>query len=119
MSRIRTLLLALVVAASLAMPGQAQIREGMYTVEGQNPDGSTYEGQFLLQPGPLGTWIAMWQVGNARLVGLGLIQAGVLAISFGVEGRPGIAAYEVEADGKLRGTWSTGGGLGTESLTPQ
>lgn len=119
MSRIRPLLLALVLVGAVTLPGQAQIREGVYAVDGQNPDGSTYQGQFLLQPGPQGSWIALWQVGNARLVGLGLIQAGVLAISFGVEGRPGIAAYEVEADGRLRGTWSTGGGLGTESLTPQ
>ena len=109
MRRLRTLLLlAPLLGAFLALPAAAQIREGLYAVEGQNPDGSTYQGQFVLQVGPLGTWIALWQVGNARLIGLGLIQAGVLAISFGVEGRPGIAAYEVEADGKLRGTWSTG-----------
>ena len=60
-----------------------------------------------------------WQVGNVRLVGLGLIQAGVLAVSFVVEGRPGVAAFEVEPDGKLRGIWTTGGGLGTEVLTPR
>jgi hypothetical protein len=116
---LRTLLLTLLLLGAAALPAQAQIREGMYAVEGQNPDGSTYQGQFLLQPGPQGAWIAMWQVGEIRLVGLGVIQGGVLAISFGVEGRPGIAAYEVQADGKLRGSWSTGGGLGTESLTPQ
>jgi hypothetical protein len=48
-----------------------------------------------------------------------LIQGGVLAVSFVVDGRPGIATYEVEADGRLRGTWSTGGGMGTEVLTPR
>ena len=43
----------------------------------------------------------------------------MLAVSFVVEGRPGVAAYEVEADGRLRGAWSTGGGMGTEVLTPR
>ena len=39
-------------AAVLAPPAAAQIREGLYEVQGQNPDGSSYEGQFALQPGP-------------------------------------------------------------------
>ena len=114
----RMLLLAAALCG-LASAAQAQIREGLYGVEGQNPDGSTYGGLFALQPTTGAGWVASWQVGDVRLVGLGLIQGGVLAISFVVEGRPGIAAYEVEADGRLRGTWTTGGGLGTEMLTPR
>ncbi len=118
----RPLLLAATAAALLctpALPAGAQLREGLYAVEGQNPDGSTYAGLFALQPTTGAGWIASWQVGEVRLVGLGLIQGGVLAISFVVEGRPGVAAYEVEADGRLRGSWTTGGGLGTEILTPR
>jgi hypothetical protein len=103
----------------LAAPAAAQLREGLYTVEGQNPDGSTYEGQFALQAGPGASWLAGWQVADARILGLGVIQGGVLAVSFVVDGRPGVAAYEVEQDGRLRGIWSTGGGLGTELLTPR
>ena len=121
--RRRAPLLAALFAVLLAVlaipPAAAQLREGLYEVEGQNPDGSTYRGQFALQAGPSASWIVAWQVGNVRLVGLGLIQAGVLAVSFVVEGRPGVAAFEVEPDGKLRGIWTTGGGLGTEVLTPR
>jgi hypothetical protein len=106
-------------AAVLAPPAAAQIREGLYEVQGQNPDGSSYEGQFALQPGPGASWLAAWQVAGARIVGLGVIQGGVLAVSFVVDGRPGVAAFEVEPDGQLRGIWSTGGGLGTEVLTPR
>lgn len=118
MRLLRTLLFA---AAFLAatLPAQAQIREGLYTVEGQNPDGTIYEGTFSLQAVPGASWLAVWQVGGARVAGLGLIQAGVLAVSFVIEGRPGIAAYEVQSDGTLRGIWTTGGGLGTETLTPR
>ena len=115
----RTLLLAAALCGAVALPAGAQIRQGLYGVEGQNPDGSTYGGVFALQEARGASWIATWQVGDVRLVGLGLIQGGVLAVSFVVEGRPGIAAYEVEPDGRLRGTWTTGGGLGTETLTPR
>ena len=70
---------------------RAQIREGLYEVEGTNPDGSTYEGRFLLQAGPAASWVARWQVGDEQVIGLGLIQGGVLAVSFVIDGRPGIA----------------------------
>lgn len=95
----------------------AQLREGLYTVEGQNPDGSAYGGLFELREGPSAAWIARWRVGDAQIIGLGLIQGGLLAVSFTAEGRPGIAIYGVEPDGTLRGTWTSGGGLGTETLT--
>ena len=118
----RTLLLlvfALLGPVLSAGSAAAQIRQGLYEVEGQNPDGSPYGGMFALENAPGASWYATWQVGDVRLLGLGLIQGGVLAVSFVVDGRPGVAVYEVEADGRLRGTWSTGGGMGTEVLTPR
>jgi hypothetical protein len=119
--RFRPVLLAaaLTLGLTAVLPAFAQIREGLYAVEGTNPDGSTYEGQFLLQPGPAASWLANWRVGNEQVLGLGLIQGGVLAVSFIVNDRPGIAIFEVEPDGRLRGSWTTGGGMGTEMLTPR
>ena len=117
LSVIVLLLLAAFVASP--RPAAAQIREGIYDVEGTNPDGSNYTGQFLLQNGPSASWVANWRVGNEQIQGLGLIQSGVLAVSFVVSGRPGVAVFEVEQDGKLRGSWTTGGGMGTEMLTPK
>ena len=111
--------LALLGAILAAAPASAQLRQGVYEVEGQNPDGSSYGGVFALENAPGASWYATWQVGDVRLQGLGLIRGGVLAVAFVVDGRPGIATYEVEADGRLRGTWSTGGGMGTEMLTPR
>jgi hypothetical protein len=123
MRRRRTLPLAVLALLgsilAIGRPASAQIRQGYYEVEGQNPDGSSYGGVFALENAPGASWYVTWQVGDVRLVGLGLIQGGVLAVSFVVEGRPGVAAYEVEADGRLRGVWSTGGGMGTEMLTPR
>lgn len=114
----RTCLAVTLILFSLATAPAAfaQLRAGNYTVEGQNPDGSNYEGGFELMEGPNGAWVARWNVGNAQIIGLGLIQAGLLAVSFTAEGRPGIAVYSVEGDGSLRGTWTSGGGLGTETL---
>ncbi|WP_128080110.1 hypothetical protein [Roseicella frigidaeris] len=113
------LVAALALGLGLAAPASAQIREGTYAVEGTNPDGSTYDGQLLLRAGPAGSWLANWRVGREQIIGLGLINGGVLAISFVIDGRPGVSVFEVDADGKLRGHWTTGGGLGTELLTPQ
>jgi hypothetical protein len=119
--RFRPVLLAAALTPALiaALPAAAQIREGLYEVEGTNPDGSTYEGRFLLQAGPAASWVARWQVGDEQVIGLGLIQGGVLAVSFVIDGRPGIAVFDVEPDGRLRGSWTTGGGMGTEKLTPR
>lgn len=110
---------SLLVPALVARPAAAQLRQGDYEVEGQNPDGSAYGGMFSLENAPGASWYVTWQVGDVRLQGLGMIHGGVLAVAFVVDGRPGIATYEVEADGRLRGNWSTGGGMGTEMLTPR
>jgi hypothetical protein len=118
-SLIRSLLLAFALIVGLAAGASAQIREGYYEVLGTNPDGSQYQGGFALQAGPSASWIVTWQVGNEQVQGLGLIQAGVMAVSFVVNGRPGVSIFEVMADGKLRATWTTGGGVGTEIMTPR
>jgi hypothetical protein len=111
--------LSLAASAFAAPAAVAQIREGAYGVEGTNPDGTNYEGEFLLRTGPGGAWVGNWRVASENIMGLGLIQAGVLAVSFVVNGRPGVAVFEVEPDGRLRGSWTTGGGMGTEMLTPK
>jgi len=116
---LRSLLLIALLCTGLATGAAAQIREGRYAVLGVNPDGTEYRGELALQTGPAAAWIVTWLVGQEQVMGLGIIQGGVLAVSFSVNGRPGIAVYEVERDGTLRGTWNTGGGLGTEKLTPQ
>ena len=117
MPLLRTLLLAACLGLGLATSAQAQIREGYYALTGINPDGTQYDGALALQAGPSGSWVVTWMVQGEQVQGLGIIQGGVLAVSFVVNGRPGISVYEVQADGTLRGTWHTGGGIGTEALT--
>lgn len=108
--------LALLLAAT---PAFAQLREGLYGLAGRTPEGDTYDGVAALRAGPGGSWLLQWQVGNARVVGLGLIHGGVLSVAFQINGNPGVAAYDVDPAGRLQGIWTTGAGLGSEVLTPR
>lgn len=118
---LRQIVLAAVLGLGLlgGSPAAAQIREGVYDLQGANPDGSTYSGSFGLQAAAGVGWVATWALEGMRIPGLAIVQGGVLAIAYVVQGRPGVAAYEVDSDGRLRGTWTTGGGIGTEVLTPR
>lgn len=119
----RRLLFSVLLLTGLAclgpLPAAAQIRDGLYSAEGTNPDGSNYTGSLVIQAAPNGTWFAVWQVGETRIQGVGVINGGVLTFGYAVNGNPGVAAYAVDADGKLRGIWTVGGGMGTEILTPR
>jgi hypothetical protein len=113
------LLLALGLGWGLALPASAQMREGLYSVEGQNPDGSLYQGFLELRPAPGAAWLVAWQIGGSVVQGVGIVQGGVLAVGYGVGNQVGVATYEVQADGKLSGYWTIGDGVGSEVLTPQ
>ena len=112
-------LLACGLAAALPLPAAAQLREGLYDVEGQNPDGSTYTGLLELRVGQGNAWLVAWQIGNLGVQGVGVIQSGVMAVGYSTNGQVGVATYEVQPDGKLSGYWTIGAGVGTETLTPK
>lgn len=101
-----------------AMPAAAQ-RAGEYAAQGSNPDGSTYAGMVELAHGPNGTWRITWRVGDQVVEGTGLEQDGVLAASYVLGASTGVVAWRVLPDGRLRGTWTVDGGVGTEVLTPR
>ena len=105
-------------AAALPLPAAAQLREGVYTVEGQNPDGSTYQGLLEMRAGEGSSWMIGWRIGDMGVQGIGVIQSGVLAVGYSTAGQVGVATFEVRPDGKLAGYWTIGAGVGTEVLTP-
>lgn len=111
------IMLALAIGA--VAPAAAQLREGGYAIAGVDPDGARYEGEAALRPGAGGTWLMVRQTGPVRLLGLGLIQSGILAVAFDAAGRIVVAAYAVDAAGRLVGSISAGGGIATETLTPR
>jgi hypothetical protein len=117
----RHVLLATVLATGLAAPALAQ-RAGTYGVEGQGADGSRYEGSVTLAPLGQNTWRVTWRVGSDTAEGVGILipQGPLLVVGYTMGGQTGVAAYAVQADGRLLGTWTQGqsGGIGTEVMRP-
>ncbi|WP_198377672.1 hypothetical protein [Neoroseomonas rubea] len=116
--------LILAAALALALPAGASAQQaGTYAVAGQTPDGQRYEGTATLRQTGTNTWTITWNVAGDTSRGVGLlIPEGPLMVIGYVAGREiGAAAYAVEADGSLAGTWTQGegGGVGTEILRPQ
>ena len=118
----RHLLMAGAIVAALAAPALAQ-RAGTYAVEGQGPDGSRYEGTAALAPTGQNTWRVTWRVGDDTAEGVAILipQGPLLVVGYTMAGETGVATYAVQPDGRLLGTWSqgTGGGIGTEVMTPR
>ncbi|BDG71262.1 hypothetical protein [Roseomonas fluvialis] len=117
----RHLLLTTALLGGLATPALAQ-RAGTYAVEGQGADGSRYEGSVTLAPLGQDTWRVTWRVGSDSAQGIGILipQGPLLVVGYTMGGETGVAAYAVQADGRLLGTWTQGqgGGIGTEVMTP-
>jgi hypothetical protein len=117
----RRVLLATAFVMGLAAPALAQ-RAGTYAAEGQGADGSRYEGTATLAPTGQHTWTVTWRVGSDTALGVGILipQGPLLVVGYVMAGETGVAAYAVQADGRLLGTWTqgNGGGIGTEVLTP-
>ncbi|WP_198369093.1 hypothetical protein [Roseomonas rosulenta] len=117
----RYLLLTAVLLAGHAASALAQ-QAGTYSVEGQGADGSRYDGTATLAPLGQNTWRVTWRVGGDTAQGVGILipQGPLLVVGYTLAGETGVAAYAVQADGRLLGTWTQGqgGGIGTEIMTP-
>jgi hypothetical protein len=87
---------------------------GEYSIDGRNPNGSTYGGTVTITAGSGGTYNFRWRIGNGQIYrGTGRLRGRTLTVNWG-QSAPVI--YRVEDDGTLRGTWSNG--RATEDLTP-
>lgn len=98
--------------------------EGRYTVEGSNPGRSeaTYRG--LAEIRRTGdTYSIVWQIGQARQIGTGILTGSVLSVVFRtVEGQGGgVASFETADGAVTSGRWAVTGGTatGTERWTLQ
>lgn len=122
----RTLLVALLLFAPAAAGGDQAARSdlsGTYAVLGRNPDaGAQYHGTVVVQQ--TGTvYQIVWRIGDRQhYAGTGILRDDTLAVVYQAPGTPpGIAAYQVAADGSLSGTWTGLGAaaLGTETWMPR
>jgi caspase domain-containing protein len=95
--------------SSVAQKQMAPI-EGVYSVAGRNPNGSSYEGtvEILRQNQQ---FALSWKVGSDSYQGVGQLRENVLVVDWG-DTTP--VVYALMDDGNLQGLWS--GGRGSEQL---
>jgi hypothetical protein len=76
-----------------------------FTLEGTNPDGSTYTGGMALTR--LGDLFTVSQsVGDETTTGTGIYDdAGIFAVTYGLEEGCGVMLYTVGGDGSMSGVW--------------
>ena len=131
----RTLRLGLLVAVLIAVVAPAARAaeeprlEGIYLAKGLNPDGTEYRGVVdVAQRGDsfVVTWMIPYTDGETILlvptaVGIGILEGGMLAVSYYGSKMAGIVLYRIEDDGRrLAGRWVVAGGDGgahSETLT--
>ncbi|MGX9966964.1 hypothetical protein ACVFYP_26815 [Roseomonas sp. F4] len=112
--------LPLLAALPFASPAQAQ-RAGLYDVTGTNLDGSTYAGLAQIQTAGLSSFAIRWRIGNETVEGVGFVSGRTAAVAYGLQQRPGLGIYTLNADGSLDGEWTIVGAnaKGTERLVPR
>lgn len=110
--------LALLLFSALLLPfstqGMAQGNlDGVYDVQGVNPNGSTYSGEVTIQRQG-SSYQFRWRIGSQSFQGSGALRGGSLTVNWG-QRYPVI--YVVGNDGVLRGTWDNG--RARENLFPR
>ena len=113
---LKIFLLAFALAFSVTC-AWAQTIGGRYTVQGTNPDGSTYGGSAEIVLATDGSCRMLWNTGGAYN-GTCLISGQSLNAIYQGSDSNGTANYQLQADGSLQGTWTMGAGNGTETLIP-
>ena len=127
--RLVLLIVAVAWSAPPAAHGAEPTLEGLYDAEGVNPDGSAYRGVVkILRRGEsfLVAWMFPRDDGDEiRLVpqsaGVGVMNGGMLAVSYYGQDLTGVALYQIENGGqRLSGRWVPANGDGavrSETLT--
>lgn len=105
---------------ALPAPAGAQDIAGTYTVEGKNPDGTTYTGTAVIAGSAGGNCKITWSLASSQTSeAFCMRQDDVLAASYRLDKTIGLIIYRIEEIGILDGTWSLEGheGVGTERLS--
>ena len=113
--------LVMVALLGVVVPAAAAgFREGPYTVNGTNLDGSPYTGTAEVKLLSDTTCQITWTTGSTSSVGLCMMMDGVVAAAYQQGTAVGVTMYHVNDDGSLDGAWTVAGqnGSGSEKLTP-
>jgi hypothetical protein len=119
--RLTAAVLATALALAIGLPAAAADLGGKYTVEGRDPSGQTYVGHAaVVRKGD--TYQVFWVLGSNQAVGTGILTGDVFAVTYVMRGvpAPGLAIYDVTADGALSGRFTMLGAeiIGEESWKP-
>jgi hypothetical protein len=119
-SNVAAMALAAVLALPLSLPAAAADLTGKYVVEGREPGGQSYAGEAaVMRKGD--TYQVIWALGGSQAIGTGILDGNVFAVTYVIRGVPvpGIAIYQVNADGGLAGRFTMLGAeiVGDESWT--
>lgn len=112
---------AVLVAASLALPGLAQENVGgRYRVSGTNFDGSKYSGTAEITVTSDNTCRIVWVTGGSTSSGICMRNGTSFAAGYQLGDSIGLVIYEIQKDGTLDGLWTLAdqNGVGTERLEP-
>jgi len=117
----RLLCLAAILAVTVVPAISAEFREGAYSVDGTNLDGSPYKGTAVVKLLSNTTCEIDWTTGSTTSVGLCMMMDGVVAAAYRQGDNVGVTMYHINDDGSLEGAWTVAGqnGSGSEKLTPQ
>jgi|SRR5580704_3821498 hypothetical protein len=115
----RILTLGLLLATGLAGAASAQTVGGTYSVSGTNADGSSYTGSAEITLNGSDCSIS-WQTGGSSSAGTCLLTGNAFGAAYQLGDSPGLAVYQLQPDGTLKGQWTTIGssGVGSETLSP-
>ena len=115
----RILTLGLLLATGLAAAASAQTVGGTYSVSGTNADGSSYTGSAEITVNGPACSIS-WQTGGSSSAGTCLLTGNAFGAAYQLGDSPGLAVYQLQPDGTLKGQWTTIGscGVGSETLSP-
>lgn len=115
----RILTLGLLLATGLAAAASAQTVGGTYSVSGTNADGSSYTGSAEITVNGPACSIS-WQAGGSSSAGTCLLTGNAFGAAYQLGDSPGLAVYQLQPDGTLKGQWTTIGssGVGSETLSP-
>ncbi len=94
---------------------------GRYSYVGTNPDGSAYEGAYVLEIKKTGdTYHYYWlQDGKVTDRGIAILTDDKMCVSYDQNGEPGLSILEPDGADGLTGVWTFAGNdkVGTETLT--
>ncbi len=113
-------LIALAFFSAMISPAAAEGFGGRYTVQGTNPNGSTYGGEAEITLTSETTCEIKWTTGSTESHGICMRNDDSFAAGYRMGEEIGLVIYKVQEDGSLSGLWTVAGknGNGTEILVP-